>query len=83
MPGLRAGGPSAVHDLHPGTGPPGGHRIRVPGLRPADGRVRRAALLSRPGRPGSGAHGSYELAGLMDQLEEIWPLDGRPGGSTG
>ena len=48
----------------------GGHRIRVPGLRPADGRVRRAAVLSGPGR----------LAGLMDQLDEIYPPsdDGHP-----
>ncbi len=56
MPGVRDGGPAAVHDLHPGTGPPGGRRIRVPGLQPADGRVRRAALLSGPGRQGAGGH---------------------------
>ena len=36
-----------------------------------------------PGHPDETTIGSYELAGLMDQLEEIWPPDGRPGGSTG
>ena len=52
MPALRDDGPAAVHDLHPGTGPPGGRHIRVPGMRAADGRVRRAAVLSGPGRAG-------------------------------
>ena len=51
---MRDGGPATVHDRHPGTGPPDGHRILVPGLRPADGRVRRAAVLSGPGLPGAG-----------------------------
>ncbi len=56
MPGLLDGGPAAVHDLHPGTGPPGGRRLRVPGLHQADGRVRRAAVLSSPGRLDAGGH---------------------------
>jgi hypothetical protein len=56
VPGLRDGGPAAVHDLHPGTGPPGWHRIRMPGLRSADGRMRPAAVLSGPGRPAAGGH---------------------------
>ncbi len=56
MPGLRDGGPAAVHDLHPGTGPPGGQRIRVPSLRPADGCVRRAAVLSGPAQRSAGGH---------------------------
>jgi len=37
--------------------------------------------------PGDGTRttlGSWDLAGLMDQLEEIWPPDGRhPGGQRG
>lgn len=43
--GLRDGGSAAVHDVPPGTGPPGRHRGRVPGLRAADSRVRPAAVL--------------------------------------
>jgi len=46
--------PAAVHDVHAGTGPPGGRRIRVPGVPAADGGVRRAAVLSGPARPGAG-----------------------------
>ena len=34
----------------------GGHRIRVPGQRPADGHVRRAAVLNGPGLADAGAH---------------------------
>ena len=56
VPGLRDAGPAAVHDLHPGTGPPGGHRIRLPGVPAAHGRVRRAAMLSGPARPGAEVH---------------------------
>ena len=45
VPGLRDGGPAAVHDVPPGTGPPGRHRGRVPGLRADGGRVLPAAVL--------------------------------------
>ena len=48
VPCVPDGGPAAAHDLRPGTGPPGGNCIRVAGLRSADGRVRRAAVLSGP-----------------------------------
>jgi hypothetical protein len=49
VPGLRDGGPAAVHDLHPGTGPPGGHRIRVTAARAA-----RPCSAARAGRAWEG-----------------------------
>ena len=54
--GLLNSGPAAVHDLHPGTGPPGWHRIPARPSRPADGRMRRAAVLSGPGLAPAGGH---------------------------
>ncbi len=48
MPGLLDGGPAPGDDVHPGTGPPGRRRVRVPGVPPAAGRVCRAAMPSGP-----------------------------------
>ena len=78
---IADGGPAAVHDLHPGTGPPGGSASGCP----ACGRLT-AACAARPVRsagPGGPGAGGHAVRFREDSPRELAraPPPSRPGAS--